>query len=252
MFDFLVVTNVNKPTTRSSSRAMKTRSMTNKTSAASKTSSACKKLSTGKNPSTSTPMETNDNSTMELPSCTRDLPGRVTRSRAIETEACHPVSRVDRLAASFQPVSMVTKACESIPNNFSFNVPAGVESFVFCGDKFKFTPLSPKSAQKFVPTCTPVKEVANKTEQTCAVENGSSNEENMSPEEQVVDNAVMEEATTVDMKDVDEEVSNKEVKKDVLDTNYFRNLANTEIDRLKFRCAQWENEDDEMIPEEGR
>ena len=226
---------------------MKTRSMTNKTSTANKTSS------TRKNSSTFTPMETNDSSTPEVPSCTRDLPGRVTRSRAIETEASHPVSRVDRLGATFQPVSMVTQACESIPNNFSFNVPAGVESFVFCGDKFKFspfTPLSPNSAQKFVPTCTPVKEVANTTEQTCAVENGS-NEENVSPEEQEVDKAVMEEAKVVDMKDVNDEVSNKEVKKDVLDTNYFRNLANTEIERLKSRCAQWENEENEMIPEEG-
>ena len=124
---------------------------------------------------------------------------------------------------------------------------------MFCGDKFKFTPLSPSSAQKFFPTYTPVKEVAKKTEQTCAVENENINEEIVPPEEQEVDKAVMEEVTTVntvDIKDVDEEVSD-EVIKDVLDTNYFRNLANNEIDRLKSRCAQWENEDDEMIPEEG-
>ena len=241
------VTNVNKPKTRSSSRAMKTRSMAYKSSATSKTPS------TGKSSITSTPMGTNDNSTSQLPSCTRDLPGRVTRSRAVETKTNHPVSMVDRLAPSFQSVSMFTQASESIPNNFSFNVPDGVESFVFCGNKFKFTPLSPSSAQKFFPTCTPVKEVAKKTEQTCAVENENNNEEIVPPKEQEVDKEVMEEFTTVDtvdIKDVDEEAS-EEVIKDVLDTNYFRNLANNEIDRLRSRCAQWENEDDEMIPEEG-
>ncbi len=156
--------------------------------------------------------------------------------------AVQPVRAVN-LAPSFHPVPKVIPAPMSIPNDFSFNVPVGVESFVFCGGKFKFTPLSPSSAQKFFPTRTPAKGLPNETEQT---ESKNSNGKDGAVGEQEVGRVVREDDTTVEMKDIGDEEANK----DVLDAKYFRNKANSEIDRLKSRCAQWESEQEEMIPEE--
>ena len=213
---------------------MKTRSMARKTTTFTSTFS--------RSSTTLVPVETDGISTSQLPSCTRDLPhGHVTRFRVNENEASQRVPavrpvRAVHLAPSFQPVSAVTQPSASIPNNVSFNVPNGVKSFVFCGDKFKFTPLSPNSAQRFFPSRTPVKELPNETVQTCVGESGNE-----------VEMVAREDATTVEMKDVGEEGAMK----DVLDAKYFRKLASSEIDRLKSRSAVWESEQEEMMPEEG-
>ncbi|XP_028393345.1 disks large-associated protein 5-like [Dendronephthya gigantea] len=214
--------NTTKPyPTRSSSRAMKTRSMARM--AATLTNNAA---------SIPVSMETDDIHTSQPPSCTRNLPGCVTRSRSNidERQPVHPMN--DHGPAS-------------IPNDFSFNVPVGVKSFVFCGDKFKFTPLSPNSAKKFFPTRTPVREQRDDMKQKLEI--GSSKKRNGAPVGMDVCDSVSADITTADVQNTSDKAS---IEGAVLDTKYFRNMANSEIDRLKSCCAHWETVQEEMIPEE--
>ena len=213
-----VGTNVNRLTTGSSSRTMKTRSMAKKTSIPSKSSA------------TSVPMETDDIVAPQRSTCAKGAPSRVTRSRVNEKDA-HKAVRAVKIASSFPTAPQITQAPLPVPNNFSFNAPAGVESFSFSVDQFKFTQLSPKSAQRFSIIRTPSMELPSSNSGAVA---GRGVER------------VVGEDTTVEMHDM-----NGGTNTEVLDSKYFRNLANDEIDRLQSRCAKWENEEDKMIAEEG-
>ena len=217
-------TNVNRPTKRSSTRTMKTRSMATKTSTATSISN--------RSSTTSVPMETEDTVAPQQSTHRKDVPNRMARSRVNEKKASQ-AARTVHLPPPSQTVSKVMP----IPNDFSFNVPAGVESFVFCGSKFKFTPLSPNSAQRFSLVRTPVKELPNETALTCAAENNNG----------AVEKMVMEDDTTVEMKDINRKTNNGE-----MDANYFRNMAKNEIDRLQSRCAKWENEQEKVMLEDVR
>ena len=174
-----------------------------------------------------------------------DIPGRVTRSRVNENKTNQTISAVKQdIKINFvppsQPSSVFTQVPTLIPENFSFTAPAGVESFAFCGDKFTFTPLSPKSAQKFFPTRTPVKEQPNQTKQTCVAKTESNDVEMM----------VTGDATTGEMNGDNEGENHNGMH---VDATYFRNLANNEIERLKSQCTVWEreSEENEEIHEEG-
>ena len=209
-------TNVNRPTTRSSTRTMKTRSMATNTSTA----------------TTSVPMETEDTVARQQSTRGKDGPNRMTRSRVNEKKASQAVRTVN-----IGPPSQTVPKAVPIPTDFSFNVPAGVESFAFCGSKFKFTPLSPKSAQRFSIVRTPVKELPNETALTCAAEKENNNG--------AVEKMVREDDTTVEMKDISGKTNDGE-----MDASYFRNIAKNEIDRLQSRCAKWESEQEEVMLEE--
>ena len=220
---------MNRPTTRSSTRTMKTRSMATKTSTASTSISS-------KSSTASVPMETEDTIAPQQSTHRKDVPNRMTRSRVNEKKATQAARTVN-----IGPPSQTVPKVMPIPNDFSFNVPAGVESFVFCGSKFKFTPLSPNSAQRFSLVRTPVKKLPNETALTCAAENENNNGKNGA-----VDKMVREDDATVEMKDINGKANDGE-----MDANYFRNKAKNEVDRLQSRCAKWESEQEEIMLEEG-
>lgn len=220
--------NATRPaSTRSSSRAMKTRSMAR--IAATLTNNVT---------SVPVPMEADDIRTSQPPSCTRNLPGCVTRSRS-------NVDRAIQQSTRSQSIHPINHAPASIPNDFSFNVPVGVESFVFCGGKFKFTPLSPNSAKKFFPTDTPVRKRHDEIKRKLEI--GSSRKRNGAPMQVEVCDIISEDVTTTEIENTGDKESNEEA----LDAKYFRNMANSEKDRLKSCCAHWESVQEEMVPEEG-
>lgn len=201
-----------------------------------KTRSMAKKPSLNGRTTSSAPMTTDV--VYQAPSCTRSLPGRVTRSGVNKNEEKSSREAALLLKLPTQPASPCVDTLSSAPyyRGCSFSVPAGVQSFVFSATKLTFTPLSPNSADKFFATRSSVRAPRGGNENVESSEKGGCG-------------LTAEDTSTVQMK-VD---GANEVITDVLDAKYFRNIANKEVDRLKSLCVQWkdESERDERIPEEG-
>lgn len=139
-------------------------------------------------------------------------------------------NRSDKTANQSRIPTKQKHPVSQIPKHFSFTVPASVQSFSYCADKFQFTQLSPASASKFFPT------------------ENASNKGFSEKLKQTKNSLTKETKTNVEMTDVSGDGKNEEIS-----TNYFRDLANSEINRLKSHCLSWEcfGEKDSGTPEEG-
>lgn len=179
-----------------------------------------------------------------------------------------------------------------IPNDFSFKAPVGVNSFNSFSTSFKFEPMSPSSAQKFMfpsassvfndaPVTMAMIEAEKAGRQECGEDLGGKGdcvEDEMKDKRVLGEQRLSKKGVDCAMKDnqggiggksgINREIEDSGVNASenkpgsVVDTvdeeagsSYFQGLVNTETNRLQDVCSSWQNENDwgkDMPPEEGK